>query len=251
MFPPSSDPIQSEPRQGDRPVNRPPSPDPRYRRPSDSPTSTIVHHRPPRRVHQRPLSSTNVCGVGLSRLATFWLHWPPQAESTAQKRSPASLCGALGYRSGGHEIRTRNRFPGTTFPVWPLAIRLPSVNSYPITVCAKHSWSSSPFAAARTGCHVRRLPSACEADAGVGQISWMGRIAVHLATKVAMPGLRSPVTCPRKRGTRHRARPLRPGTRQPMEHDQGPLLQEGGSCRSSLPSSCSSYNLDTVAASTM
>ena len=28
--------------------------------------------------------------------------------------------------SGGHGSRTRNRFPGTTFPVWPLAIRLPS-----------------------------------------------------------------------------------------------------------------------------
>lgn len=23
--------------------------------------------------------------------------------------------------SGGHGTRTRNRFPGTTFPVWPLA----------------------------------------------------------------------------------------------------------------------------------
>ena len=30
------------------------------------------------------------------------------------------------YQSGGHGIRTHNRFPGTTFPVWPLTIRLPS-----------------------------------------------------------------------------------------------------------------------------
>jgi hypothetical protein len=29
-------------------------------------------------------------------------------------------------KSGGHGTRTRNRLPGTTFPVWPLAIRLPS-----------------------------------------------------------------------------------------------------------------------------
>ncbi len=29
-------------------------------------------------------------------------------------------------KSGGHGIRTHNRFPGTTFPVWPLTIRLPS-----------------------------------------------------------------------------------------------------------------------------
>ncbi len=29
-------------------------------------------------------------------------------------------------KSGGHGIRTRNPFRGTTFPVWPLAIRLPS-----------------------------------------------------------------------------------------------------------------------------
>ena len=28
--------------------------------------------------------------------------------------------------SGGHGARTRNRFPGTTFPVWLLTIRLPS-----------------------------------------------------------------------------------------------------------------------------
>jgi hypothetical protein len=28
--------------------------------------------------------------------------------------------------SGGHGIRTRNPLRGTTFPVWPLAIRLPS-----------------------------------------------------------------------------------------------------------------------------
>ena len=30
------------------------------------------------------------------------------------------------YRSGGHGNRTRNPLRGTTFPVWPLAIRLPS-----------------------------------------------------------------------------------------------------------------------------
>jgi hypothetical protein len=35
---------------------------------------------------------------------------------------------------------------GTTFPVWPLTIRLPSVNTYPTLVCATQFRSSSPFA---------------------------------------------------------------------------------------------------------
>ena len=30
------------------------------------------------------------------------------------------------FSSGGHGIQTRNPLRGTTFPVWPLAIRLPS-----------------------------------------------------------------------------------------------------------------------------
>ena len=34
------------------------------------------------------------------------------------------------YQSGGHGIRTHNRFPGTTFPVWPLTIRLPSKQAF-------------------------------------------------------------------------------------------------------------------------
>jgi hypothetical protein len=41
----------------------------------------------------------------------------------------AFFCGtreACFFFSGGHGARTRNRFPGTTFPVWPLTIRLPS-----------------------------------------------------------------------------------------------------------------------------
>src|SRR3954462_12806120 len=51
----------------------------------------------------------------------------------AKTRTPAlrpttaiNGCGVGGLKSGGHGTRTRNRFPGTTFPVWPLAIRLPS-----------------------------------------------------------------------------------------------------------------------------
>jgi hypothetical protein len=44
----------------------------------------------------------------------------PQTKSR-QRLTSTALRG-----SGGHGSRTRNRFPGTTFPVWPLAIRLPS-----------------------------------------------------------------------------------------------------------------------------
>jgi hypothetical protein len=50
--------------------------------------------------------------------------------SVARKISPPAVAGGSfggGWgQSGGHGTRTRNRFPGTTFPVWPLAIRLPS-----------------------------------------------------------------------------------------------------------------------------
>jgi hypothetical protein len=43
-----------------------------------------------------------------------------------QKKSRQRVTSTASFMSGGHETRTRNRFPGTTFPVWPLAIRLPS-----------------------------------------------------------------------------------------------------------------------------
>jgi hypothetical protein len=44
----------------------------------------------------------------------------------AQKKSSRQVRATASGESGGHGTRTRNRFPGTTFPVWPLAIRLPS-----------------------------------------------------------------------------------------------------------------------------
>lgn len=43
-----------------------------------------------------------------------------------ENRHAQDYTGRSARRSGGHGSRTRNRFPGTTFPVWPLAIRLPS-----------------------------------------------------------------------------------------------------------------------------
>jgi len=44
----------------------------------------------------------------------------------AQSKSRHHVRVAASQTSGGHGTRTRNRLPGTTFPVWPLAIRLPS-----------------------------------------------------------------------------------------------------------------------------
>ena len=49
----------------------------------------------------------------------------------AQQKSRQSVTTTASVLSGGHGSRTRNRFPGTTFPVWPLAIRLPSGRSEP------------------------------------------------------------------------------------------------------------------------
>jgi hypothetical protein len=44
----------------------------------------------------------------------------------AQNKSSRRIRATAFFESGGHGARTRNRFPGTTFPVSPLAIRLPS-----------------------------------------------------------------------------------------------------------------------------
>lgn len=44
----------------------------------------------------------------------------------AQNKRRQSLRTAAFRRSGGHGSRTRNRLPGTAFPVRPLAIRIPS-----------------------------------------------------------------------------------------------------------------------------
>jgi hypothetical protein len=46
--------------------------------------------------------------------------------TSAQVKRRQHVTLAVSVEGGGHEIRTRNRLPGTTFPVWPLAIRLPS-----------------------------------------------------------------------------------------------------------------------------
>ncbi len=41
--------------------------------------------------------------------------------SKSQKKSHKRVTSTASYRSGGHGIRTHNRFRGTTFPVWLLA----------------------------------------------------------------------------------------------------------------------------------
>ena len=51
-------------------------------------------------------------------------HQKPDHGAAKKKATPFSP--SQGLASGGHGIRTRNPFRGTTFPVWPLAIRLPS-----------------------------------------------------------------------------------------------------------------------------
>ena len=52
------------------------------------------------------------------------VQWPQPA--AAQNKSRQSVRTTASLTSGGHGTRTRNRFPGTSFPVRPLAIRLPS-----------------------------------------------------------------------------------------------------------------------------
>ena len=65
--------------------------------------------------------------IGLPRFATN-----PRSTTVAPSGDPVWSCATERVAthglpsSGGHGTRTRNRLPGTTFPVWPLAIRLPS-----------------------------------------------------------------------------------------------------------------------------
>ncbi len=83
-----------------------------------------------------------------------------RVQSVAKK----AAVGAQHKWSGGHGTRTRNRFPGTTFPVWPLAIRLPSENaSLPIVsrrfvscnfATAKGLGVGCPFGSSRLGSSV-------------------------------------------------------------------------------------------------
>jgi hypothetical protein len=49
------------------------------------------------------------------------------------------------FVSGGHGTRTHNRFPGTTFPVWPLAIRLPSGDDHSTVPSFRVATTSSFF----------------------------------------------------------------------------------------------------------
>ena len=49
-----------------------------------------------------------------------------KAETAPADESTETIEQSFSYVSGGHGARTRNPFRGTTFPVWPLAIRLPS-----------------------------------------------------------------------------------------------------------------------------
>ena len=53
------------------------------------------------------------------------LAWNEQHEGKNRHRA-ASCVKSLNYQSGGHGSRTRNPVKGTSFPMRPLAIRLPS-----------------------------------------------------------------------------------------------------------------------------
>ncbi len=81
--------------------------------------------------------------------------------ATPETKKPRKSLGLRGFCvSGGHGTRTRNRLPGTTFPVSPLAIRLPSGGA-PGRLCAqKHSNFSPRFVRCLVGSNPP-LPSAC------------------------------------------------------------------------------------------
>jgi hypothetical protein len=71
----------------------------------------------------------------------------------AQRKSSRRVRATASRNSGGHGTRTRNRFPGTTFPVWPLAIRLPSESASPSIVPR----GFAPFNAAGAGLMIAGL----------------------------------------------------------------------------------------------
>ena len=66
------------------------------------------------------LLTRNVVPFARGSISAFEMLGGVRLNSRQPLRATASLA------SGGHGTRTRNRLPGTTFPVSPLAIRLPS-----------------------------------------------------------------------------------------------------------------------------
>jgi len=48
------------------------------------------------------------------------------SQSDTKKKASQIVARLEVIQSGGHGARTRNPLRGTTFPVWPLTIRLPS-----------------------------------------------------------------------------------------------------------------------------
>jgi len=61
----------------------------------------------------------------------------------AQNNSSRRVTATASCESGGHGARTRNRFPGTTFPVSPLAIRLPSKFNAPSPIVSPACYHSA------------------------------------------------------------------------------------------------------------
>ena len=65
-------------------------------------------------------------GAGNAPLAKTWTTGGAGKRGWLASACCCLTCERCFFSSGGHGIRTRNPLRGTTFPVWPLAIRLPS-----------------------------------------------------------------------------------------------------------------------------
>jgi hypothetical protein len=72
-------------------------------------------------------SKTNDADQGADSVSAHSRHKAQETKMrTAQNESRKHFVDAAFCQSGGHETRTRNQFPGTSFPMRPLTIRLPS-----------------------------------------------------------------------------------------------------------------------------
>ena len=81
------------------------------------------------------------------RLA-FGVAKPNKKAEKPVKKGVFGLFRILFYKRRARGSNPQPHYWGTTFPVWPLTIRLPSVNTYPTLVCATQFRPSSPFAVA-------------------------------------------------------------------------------------------------------
>ncbi len=180
---------------------------------------TVDHYH---RAVQEATGAMPAVGTSVKKLAHIPAHSPHVLAfqgSSREDQNPGNSRVCVGVSngdsppSGGHGIRTRNPFRGTTFPVWPLAIRLPSLNSYAISVC---TWSLRPS---------RALARSARKSAKPGAVELLALSENPAAERLSIAGFAGSQGCLSRR-SRPRWRTFSNAKRQ--SHSARPLGDENG-----------------------